>query len=92
MKNNITKFANITKLLQKSCILYTRNRARLISNQMVGNYVSIYNGKEYLTLILVQPYMVGRRLGEFASTRIFHIYRNKKKKIKTKSKSVKSNA
>ncbi len=75
---------------QNNFIWYTRKRGLLITNLMVGHYVSIYNGKEYATVYLIQEYMVGRRLGEFSSTRILHIYKSMKKKIK--SKSIKSNA
>ena len=40
----------------------------LIVPQMVGNTIKIYNGKEWISLIIGTE-MLGHRLGEFSMTR-----------------------
>ncbi|MEK6858233.1 MAG: 30S ribosomal protein S19 [Nanoarchaeota archaeon] len=46
----------------------TQARDMLIVPQMVGNTIKIYNGKEWISLIIGTE-MLGHRLGEFSMTR-----------------------
>ena len=45
-------------------------RASEISPEFVGHTMAIHNGKNFITVFIVEG-MVGHRLGEFAPTRIF---------------------
>ena len=46
----------------------TKRRDMIILPQMVGNKISVYSGKEYVT-IEIKPEMLGHFLGEFVPTR-----------------------
>jgi small subunit ribosomal protein S19 len=46
----------------------THNRALVIVPKMIGRSIGIYNGKEYIKVIIVEE-MLGHRLGEFSPTR-----------------------
>jgi small subunit ribosomal protein S19 len=46
----------------------THNRALVIVPQMLGKTIGVYNGKEYIKVIIVEE-MLGHRLGEFSPTR-----------------------
>nr|YP_009450273.1 ribosomal protein S19 [Burmannia nepalensis]AOV94006.1 ribosomal protein S19 [Burmannia nepalensis] len=51
-------------------IIVTWSRASTIIPTMIGHTIAIHNGKEHLP-IYIMDHMVGHKLGEFASTRIF---------------------
>jgi len=46
----------------------THDRALVIVPKMVGKTIGVYNGKEFLKVIVVEE-MLGHRLGEFSATR-----------------------
>ena len=46
----------------------THDRALVIVPRMVGKTIGVYNGKEFLKVIIVEE-MLGHRLGEFSPTR-----------------------
>ncbi len=46
----------------------THNRALVIVPGMLGKTIGIYNGKEYVKVVIVEE-MLGHRLGEFSPTR-----------------------
>lgn len=66
----------------------TKNRDSLITENMVGTIMSIYNGKRYYPIAIVKK-MIGYKLGEFVFTKmlgksIHSSARNKKKLTKQK--------
>ena len=46
----------------------THDRALVIVPKMVGKTIGVYNGKEFLKIVVVEE-MLGHRLGEFSPTR-----------------------
>jgi len=46
----------------------THNRALVIVPKMIGKSIGIYNGKEYIKVIITEE-MLGHRFGEFSLTR-----------------------
>lgn len=51
-------------------VIKTWNRSSEISPEMVGFVIGVYNGKNFIE-VLVKEEMVGHRLGEFSPTRKF---------------------
>lgn len=51
-------------------VIKTWSRDSTISPEMVGFKFGVHNGKEHLTVVIVED-MVGHKLGEFAPTRKF---------------------
>lgn len=65
----IEKFLNqCNKKLSKGKNIRTHQRNLIIVPKMVGLTIYVYNGKEFLSVKIVEE-MVGHRLGEFAHTR-----------------------
>lgn len=52
----------------KNKAIKTHDRTIIIVPRMVGKTIGVYNGKEFLKVIIVEE-MLGHRLGEFAMTR-----------------------
>lgn len=48
----------------------TWDRASVITPEMVGRHIGVYNGKTHVDVLIVEN-MVGHRLGEFSFTRRF---------------------
>ena len=46
----------------------THDRALVIVPKMIGKTIGVYNGKEYIKVVIVSE-MLGHRLGEFSPTR-----------------------
>ena len=65
---------------KKDAIL-TWSRASTILPSMIGNTISVYNGRKHIP-IFISDQFVGHKLGEFVSTRNFksHIKADKKAK------------
>ncbi len=61
----------------KDVVLF--NRASVITKQMLGLNLDIYNGVRFFS-ITVSPDMIGHTVGEFAPTRKKPIEKKKKKK------------
>jgi small subunit ribosomal protein S19 len=53
---------------QKGKIPKTHNRALVVVPKMVGKTIGVYDGKEFIKVIISED-MLGHRLGEFAMTR-----------------------
>lgn len=54
----------------KGMVIKTKSRRSTIIPKMVGLTFAVYNGKAYVP-VLVSEHMVGKKLGEFAPTRVF---------------------
>ena len=50
-----------------------------VTLNMIGKTCSVYSGKEWVQLILVEE-MIGHKLGEFVATREKFVFKKKKKK------------
>mgnify|MGYP001603107909 CR=1 FL=1 len=80
----------------KNSIISTRSRNATITDIMIGFTYNIYNGKNYETVDIKDPAMVGHKLGEFCFTKsmvnFFHKKgaaerdAKKRKKLLTKKK------
>ncbi len=56
------------KKAEKGKSIRTHRRNIIIVPQMVGLTINVYNGKEFISIEIVEE-MLGHRLGEFAQTR-----------------------
>ena len=56
----------------------TWSRRSMISPDMVGMTISVYNGRQHIPVFVTEN-MVGHKLGEFAPTRNFRGHGGKKK-------------
>lgn len=52
----------------KDVVVKTHVRDMVITPEMVGSKISVYNGKEY-KVVTIEDMMLGHRLGEFSLTR-----------------------
>jgi len=59
-------------------IIYTTSRSSTILPEFVGRSFAVYNGKEYKTFGKITPEHVGKKFGEFSSTKKPAIYKKKK--------------
>jgi len=62
----------------KNSIISTRSRNATITDIMIGFTYNIYNGKNYETVEIKDPLMVGHKLGEFCFTKRMGSYLHKK--------------
>ena len=60
--------AKCEKNTSKNKAIKTHNRALVIVPRMLGKTIGVYNGKEFIKVLIVEE-MLGHRLGEFAMTR-----------------------
>jgi small subunit ribosomal protein S19 len=51
-------------------VIKTWSRRSTITPEMVGHTIAVHNGKKFFPVYITEN-MVGHKLGEFASTRIF---------------------
>jgi len=49
----------------------TWSRRSMINPEVIGLTISVHNGRQHMPLYITEN-MVGRKLGEFAPTRVFH--------------------
>ncbi|MBS3050639.1 MAG: 30S ribosomal protein S19 [Candidatus Aenigmarchaeota archaeon] len=49
-------------------LIRTHSREMMILPEMIGAKLGIYNGKEFI-MVVIDPSMLGHRLGEFSQTR-----------------------
>ncbi|MEA3248385.1 MAG: ribosomal protein S19 family protein [Nanoarchaeota archaeon] len=49
-------------------LIKTHNRALVVVPQLIGKTIGVYNGKEFVK-VLISDEMLGHRLGEFSMTR-----------------------
>ena len=52
-------------------LVKTYSRCSTIIPEMVGNTISVHNGKSWVPVYVTEN-LVGHKLGEFAPTRVFH--------------------
>lgn len=71
----------LSKILKapKSSPLKVWSRSLKVVEKLVGSRLRIYNGKEFVPLLIV-PAMLGHKLGEFVPTRARYEFKKKKKK------------
>ena len=55
---------------QDKKVIKTWSRASMITPDMIGHTIAVYNGKTHIT-VYISEQTVGHRLGEFALTRTF---------------------
>ncbi len=60
----------VEQATDKRTPIKTWARASQISPEMVGHTFQVHNGKDFISVLIVED-MVGHRLGEFAPTRKF---------------------
>ncbi|MBT7706626.1 30S ribosomal protein S19 [archaeon] len=67
--SSVEKFvAKCDKNAGRNKPIKTHDRELVIVPRMIGNLVQVYNGKEFVKVVIV-PEMLGHRLGEFSLTR-----------------------
>ena len=62
-------------------IIKTYSRCSTIIPEMVGNTISVYNGKSWIPVYVTEN-LVGHKLGEFAPTRTYRGHGNTDKSAK----------
>jgi len=60
-------------IANKKSDVYVWSRSALVTKQFVGKRVSIYNGRNFSSIV-VRPTMLGRHFGEFARSKKKAIY------------------
>jgi len=64
----------------KKTLIKTYSRCSTIIPEMVGNTISVHNGKVWIPVYITEN-LVGHKLGEFAPTRTFRKHANSDKKV-----------
>ena len=64
----------------KKTLIKTYSRCSTIIPEMVGNTISVHNGKAWIPVYVTEN-LVGHKLGEFAPTRTFKKHANSDKKV-----------
>ena len=93
MSRSVKKGPFIEKSLYKKVIemsrvgekklIKTYSRTSTIIPEMVGQTISVYNGKTWIPVYVTEN-LVGHKLGEFAATRIFRGHAGSDKKAEKK--------
>lgn len=60
--------AKCERNISKNKAIRTHDRTIVVVPRMIGKTIGVYNGKEFLKVVVVEE-MLGHRLGEFAMTR-----------------------
>ncbi|WP_185855349.1 30S ribosomal protein S19 [Blattabacterium cuenoti] len=68
----------------KKTAIKTWSRPSTILPDFVGQTFSVHNGKQFINVYITED-MIGRKLGEFAPTRIFRAHSGSKRKVKVKN-------
>jgi small subunit ribosomal protein S19 len=64
-------------------VIKTWSRRSTITPDMVGHTIAVHNGRKFIPVYIAEN-MVGHKLGEFASTRIFKGHGGKKAEVGAK--------
>jgi len=64
-------------------LIKTYSRTSTIIPEMVGQTISVYNGKTWIPVYVTEN-LVGHKLGEFAATRVFRGHAGSDKKAERK--------
>lgn len=78
LKKSVLDKVRTNHLASKKQIIKTWSRQCTIIPSFVGTTFGIHNGKKFVSVLITEQ-MVGHKLGEFASTRIFHSHSGDKK-------------
>ena len=81
LKAKIDKMNNAQDKEKK--VIKTWSRASMITPDMIGHTIAVYNGKTHIT-VYISEQTVGHRLGEFALTRTFKGHAGQDKTAKRK--------
>ena len=75
-------FKNVNEMNRsgKKKRIKTYSRCSTIIPEMVGNTISVHNGKTWIPVYITEN-LVGHKLGEFAPTRTFRKHANSDKKV-----------
>ena len=65
--------------VNKKNVIKTWARASMISPDFVGHTIAVHNGNKYIPVYVTEN-MVGHKLGEYSTTRVFRGHEKKKKK------------
>lgn len=76
---NLAKRVAQTKGAAQTQIIKTYSRASMITPDMIGLNINVYNGRSWVTVYITDN-LVGHKLGEFAPTRIFRTHVNADKR------------
>jgi small subunit ribosomal protein S19 len=82
-KSLYKKVTEIAKSGDSRKMLKTYSRTSTIIPEMVGQTISVYNGKTWIPVYVTEN-LVGHKLGEFAPTRIFRGHAGSDKKAEKK--------
>ena len=61
-------------------VIKTWSRASTIFPEMVGHTIAVHDGRKHVPVYITED-MVGHKLGEFASTRLFRGHKRSEKKV-----------
>ena len=78
-KSLFKKVSEMNKSGKKN-LIKTYSRCSTIIPEMVGNTISVHNGKTWIPVYVTEN-LVGHKLGEFAPTRTFRKHANSDKKV-----------
>lgn len=82
-KSLYKKVVEVSKSGDNKKMLKTYSRTSTIIPEMVGQTISVYNGKTWVPVYVTEN-LVGHKLGEFAPTRIFRGHAGSDKKAEKK--------
>lgn len=80
IEKSLFKKVNDMNKSGKKTLIKTYSRCSTIIPEMVGNTISVYNGKAWIPVYVTEN-LVGHKLGEFAPTRTFRKHANSDKKV-----------
>ncbi|AVM41948.1 30S ribosomal protein S19 [Fastidiosipila sanguinis] len=61
-------------------VIKTWSRASTIFPEMVGHTIAVHDGRKHVPVYITED-MVGHKLGEFATTRLFRGHKRSEKKV-----------
>lgn len=76
--NKAQKIINSDSLTASKVVIKTWSRRSTIIPEFVGLIIAVHNGRKFIPVSITED-MVGRKLGEFAPTRIFYGHAGDKK-------------
>ena len=80
IEKSLFKKVNEMNKSGKKALIKTYSRCSTIIPEMVGNTISVHNGKAWIPVYITEN-LVGHKLGEFAPTRTFRKHANSDKKV-----------
>ena len=83
ISNELLKQYQDSSLVKERDVVFSFNRATVLTEKMIGYKISVYNGMRFYT-ITVSSDMLGHRVGEFSPTSKRPIPKKDKKKQQKK--------